>query len=122
MPAAQCRQIGGLGVEGEVPDLVEDDQWRSFKLAQVSLQTLIMAAGCKPHHRLGRRGEEDSVAGQASLHSQRNRQMGLAGAGRPKEDHVLPALHEGQGRQRALAGCPGVEHRLPPHAALPAPR
>ncbi|GAA2406215.1 hypothetical protein GCM10010191_12760 [Actinomadura vinacea] len=48
---------------------------------------------------LGRGGERDAVAGLAGPDAQADRQVGLAGAGRAEEHHVLPGGDEVQGAQ-----------------------
>ena len=103
-------QVGGLGVEGDVAHLVDDDQRCALQLAEVGLQMLLVVGCGQPHHPLGRRRELDPVASQAGLHPQRHRQMGLPGARRTEEDHVVPGLDEGQSGQ--------VEHHLLAHAGL----
>jgi hypothetical protein len=42
----------------------------------------------------GRSAEKDALAGQARANRQGNREVGLAGAGRAKEDHVFAGVQE----------------------------
>src|SRR5919197_3891155 len=75
-------QVRRLGVEGDVADLVDDDQRHEAEPAQLGLEVAGALRVAEPRHPLGRGGEGDPVAGQAGAERERDRQMRLAGAGR----------------------------------------
>ncbi len=78
-----------MGVEGDVADFVDDDQ----RDASESFEFVVEAAGAfsggESVDPFGRGGECDSVAAAGGLDAERDREMGLAGAGRSQEDDVV---------------------------------
>jgi len=82
-------QVGGLGVEGDVADLVDDDERGALQQPQVVLQPILMVGGRQLRDPLGGCGKLDPIPGQAGLEPQGDRQVGLSGAGWAEEDHIL---------------------------------
>jgi hypothetical protein len=60
-----------------------------------------MVRGGEPVDPFGRGGEQDAVPGLAGTDRQSDREVGLAGAGRAEEDHILAG---GDEVQRAEVG------------------
>jgi hypothetical protein len=82
-------QVGGLGLEGHVADLVDDQQRIAAQAAQLVLQPAgVMGLG-QPADPLGGGGEQHPVTGLAGPDGQAGGQVRLAGAGRTEQQHVL---------------------------------
>jgi hypothetical protein len=92
-------QVGGLVLERDVADLVDDQQWVAAQPPQFVLQAaggVVVGEAVDP---LGCGGEQDPVSGLAGADRDSGGQVGLAGAGWAEEDDVLPAGDEVQGAQ-----------------------
>ncbi len=92
-------QVGGLGFEGDVADLVDDQQWVAAQPDQLVLEAARVVGLGEPGDPLGGGGELDAVAGLAGADRDPGGQVGLAGAGWAEEDHVLLGDHEVQGAE-----------------------
>lgn len=106
-------QVGGLAFEGQVADLVDDEQVVALEAAQLVVEGVAVLGGLEAVDPLLGGGERDAMAGLAGLDRQRDRQMGLPGPWGPEEAdvHVLGGpgeLGEVQD-QRLLGGGLGGE-------------
>ena len=86
-------------VEGDVADLVDDQQPVAFEPSQLSVQASGLAGGGQPGDPRRRGVEEHRVAGVDGLDAQRDGQVGLADPGWPEQDQVVSARDEGSGGQ-----------------------
>jgi hypothetical protein len=90
-------QVGGLGLEGDVANLVHDQQRIASEADELVLQPAACVGVGEPGDPLGGGGEQHPVAGLAGPDAQADGQMGLAGAGW--------ARRRGAGSCRRLRGC-----------------
>jgi hypothetical protein len=74
-------EIGGLGVEGDVADLVDDDQGDEAEPAQLGLEVALALGVAEAGDPLGRGRERDPLAGEAGADRERDREVAFAGAG-----------------------------------------
>lgn len=58
-------QVGRFGFEGDVADLVDDQQWQAAEFDQFVLEVAAVVGGGESVDPLGGGGESDSVAGLA---------------------------------------------------------
>ena len=84
-------QVRGFGFEGDVADLVDDQQRVAAEPAQLVLQPAGVVGVGEPVDPFGRGGELDPVPGLAGADREAGGEVGLAGAGRAEEDDVLLA-------------------------------
>ena len=92
-------QVRGLGFEGDVADLVDDQQRDPAEPDQLVLQPAGGVGVGEAGDPLGGGGERDPVPGLAGPDPQPDGQVGLAGAGWAEEHHVLLGGDEVQGAQ-----------------------
>jgi hypothetical protein len=92
-------QVRRFGLERDVSHLVDNQQRVAAQPDQFGLQGAAVVGGGEPVDPLGGGGEQHPVPGLASPNRQPDRQMGLAGAGRAEEHHVLASGDEVQGAQ-----------------------
>ena len=92
-------QVGGLGLEGDVADFVDDEQRVAAQADQFVLEASAVVGLGEPGDPLGGGGEQDAVPGLAGADSEPDGEVGLAGAGRSEEDHVVPGGDEVQGAE-----------------------
>ena len=92
-------QVGGLGFEGDVADLVDDQQRDAAEAGELVLEAAGVVGVGEAGDPLGGGGERDAVAGLAGPDAQPGGQVGLAGAGRPEEHDVVFGGDEVQGAQ-----------------------
>ena len=105
-------QVRGFGFEGDVADLVDDEQrdsGRAWTSSACSRPAWWASARRATHSAAV--ANSDPVPGLAGADGEADRQVGLAGAGRAEEHHVLFA-------RRRSPGCPGGRSvsRLRPRA------
>ena len=94
-------QVGGVGLEGQVAELVDDQQLGLGVEGQSFLQAAFGVALGQGGHQ-GRRGDEQHrVALADRLAAERDRQMGLADAGRPQQEQSLAVRHPSAGGEVA---------------------
>jgi len=94
-------QVGRLGFERDIADFVDDQQRVAAQADQLGLQPPGVVGLGEAGHPLGGGGEAHPVPGLAGADRQADGQVGLAGARRPEEHHVVA----GGGENR---GCPGA--------------
>ena len=88
-------QVGGLGVEWDVADLVDDQQRdRAASLSSSVSRRPWRWASASMRDPFGGGAECDAVAGQAGADAERDREVSLAGPGRAEQDDVLAAVKE----------------------------
>jgi len=80
----RCR----LGVEGDVADLVDDDQWQAADAFELLVEAPAALGRREARHPLLGAGEGHAVAPTRGLHAEGDVEVRLAGARRPGEDHV----------------------------------
>ena len=85
-------QVGRLALQRQVADLVDDEQAVALQAPQLGVERVAVLGAFEAVDPLLGGRERDSVPGLAGLDGQRDRQMGLAGAGRPEEADVLVLL------------------------------
>jgi hypothetical protein len=81
-------QVGGAGVEGDVADLVDDQQRDPGQAAQFGLEAVAVVGAGQAHHPVRGGGEGDLVPGLGGADGEGDRQVGLAGAGWAEQDDV----------------------------------
>ena len=89
-------QVGGFGLERDVADLVDDDQWVAAQAGQLGVDAPGLMRFGKTGHPFGGGGEQDAMAGLAGPHRQPDRQVGLAGAWWAEKDDVVAGGDEVQ--------------------------
>src|SRR5579872_7381547 len=87
-------QVGGFGVEGDVADLVDDQERDEAEAAQLGLEAPLAFCLAEAGDPLGRGRELDALAGEAGADPERDREMRLAGAGRAEQQDVVAAVEE----------------------------
>ena len=87
-------EVGGLGIERDVADLVDDEQRDEGQPAQLGLEAALAFGVAEAGDPLGGGGELHALAGQAGADRERDREVGLAGAGRAEQDHVFLGVQE----------------------------
>jgi site-specific DNA recombinase len=87
-------QVGGLGVERDVAHLVDHQQRDEGEPPEFLVEAVLALGLGEPGDPLGGGLEEDPVAGEAGPDPERDRDVGLAGAGRTEQDHVLAGVQE----------------------------
>ena len=92
-------QVRGFGFERDVADLVDDEQRVAAEPDELGLQPAGVVGVGEPGDPLGGGGEQDPVPGLAGPDRQPDREVGLAGAGRAEEHHVVLGGDEVQGAQ-----------------------
>jgi len=92
-------EIGRLPLEGQVADLVDDEQVVALESAQLGLELVAVLGRLEARDPLLRSGEGDPEAALARLQRERDREVGLAGAGRAEEADIRPLLDPGELRQ-----------------------
>ena len=75
-------QIRGLTLEGQIADLVDDQEAVALQSSQLGVQRVAVLGLLEPVDPLLGGCERDAVPGLAGLDRQRDRQLRLAGAGR----------------------------------------
>jgi len=78
-------QVGGLGFEGDVADLVDDQHRVAAKPDELVLKPADVVGVGEPGDPLAGGGELEAVAGLAGADRQAGGQVGLAGAGGPRK-------------------------------------
>jgi len=92
-------QVGGLGFERDVADLVDDEQRVAAEPDQLGLQVAGVVGGGEPVDPFAGGGEGDAVPGLAGADAEPDGEVGLAGAGRAEEDDVVLGGDEVEGAQ-----------------------
>ena len=92
-------QVRGFGLEGDVADLVDDDQRVAAQPGEFGLQPSVVVGVGEAGDPLGGGVEQDPVPGLAGPDRQTGRQVGLAGPGWAEEHHVVPGGDEVQGAE-----------------------
>jgi hypothetical protein len=92
-------QVRGLGFEGDVADLVDDEEWVAAEAAELVVETAGVVGGCEPVDPFGCGRERDAVAGLAGSDREADREVGLAGAGRAEEHDVVACCDEVEGAE-----------------------
>ena len=92
-------QVGGLGLEGDVADLVDHDQRVAAEADELGLQPAGVVGVGEAGDPLGGGGERDPVPGLAGPDREAGGQVRLAGTGRAQENGVVPGGDEVQGAQ-----------------------
>ena len=87
-------EVRGFGIEGDVADLVDDDQRDEGEPAQLGLELALAFGFAEPGDPLGRGRELHALAGEAGADPERDREVRFAGPGRAEQDHVLAAVEE----------------------------
>jgi len=87
-------EVRGFGVEGDVADLVDDDQGDEAQPAKLGLEVALSLRVAEARDPLGRGRERDPLAGEAGADRERDREVGLAGPRRAKQDRVLARVEE----------------------------
>ena len=77
-------QVRRFGFEGDVADLVDDEQRVAAEALEVVLQDAVVVGVGEPVDPFGGGGEGDAVPGVAGPDAQADGQVGLAGAGGPR--------------------------------------
>jgi hypothetical protein len=103
-------ETGLLAGEGQITQLIEDEDPRVDQLLQRALQAVLLASPEQPAHEAFQGEEQHRVAGLHGLDPEGDGQVGLAHAGRAEQDDVLGPLHEAQARQ--LSDDLAVDRRL----------
>ena len=92
-------QVRGFGFERDVADLVDDEQRVAAEADEFGLQPAGVVGVGEPCDPVGGGGEQDPVPGLAGPDRQADGEVGLAGAGRAEEHHVVLGGDEVQGAQ-----------------------
>src|SRR6202020_2679240 len=87
-------QVGGVRVERDVADLVADQQRNPLETGELLIEPSLTLGVCEQRDPLGCGSEDHALPGQAGADRQRDRQVRLAGAGWPEQDHVFLAVQE----------------------------
>ena len=87
-------EVGGVRVEGDVADLVDDQQRDPLQAIELCVEAALALGVGEQRDPFGGGLERDAVAGETGADSQGDAQVGLAGAGRPEQDDVLLAGEE----------------------------
>ncbi|GJE68457.1 hypothetical protein LNAOJCKE_5701 [Methylorubrum aminovorans] len=113
-------QVAATGDDGEVADLVHDQQRGPAEIADALAQGAVALGLGQRGHEVGQRREHDAAPGLDRLDGERDRQMALAGAGWSEQMDDLGPVDEGQFRQRqdALAVERGLEGKVEPGQRL----
>ena len=82
-------QVGGFGFEGDVADLVDDDERVAPEPGEFGLDTAGVVGFSESGYPFGGGGEQDTVPGLAGPHGQADREVCFAGARWPQEDSVV---------------------------------
>jgi hypothetical protein len=107
-------QVGGLALQGEVADLVDDQQPVAFEAAQFVVEVVAVLGGFQAGDPLLGGRERDAVAGLAGLDRQRGCEVGLAGAGRVGVELLMLLIRCRSvcGWWPRLVGCGGSNSRF----------
>jgi len=81
-------QVRGFGFEGDVADLVDDEQWDASEAAELVVEAALGVSVAEAGDPFRGGGERDAVAGLAGADGDPDREVGLAGAGRAEEHDV----------------------------------
>jgi hypothetical protein len=92
-------QVRCFGLEGDVADLVDNQQRIPGEPGQLGLEPAGVVSLSEPIDPLGGGGEQHPVPGLAGSDAQAGREVGLPGSGWAEEDHVLLGGDEVQGAQ-----------------------
>jgi hypothetical protein len=87
-------QVGGLGIERDIADLVDHEQRDERQAPQLCVERIVALGLGEPGDPLGGGRERDAVAGQAGANRDGDREMALAGAGRAQQDDVVLGVQE----------------------------
>jgi hypothetical protein len=82
-------QVRGFGFEGDVADLVNDEQWDPAEFDQFVFESAGVVGVGEAGDPLGCGGERDPVPGLAGPDPEPDRQMRFPGAGRSEEHDVV---------------------------------
>ena len=101
-------QVRSVLFEGQVADLVDDDESVAAQLGQFGGEPSGAVGVGQAGDPVGGGGEQDPVSVAAGGHAEGDRQMGLSGAGWSEEDNIAGFGEEpagGQGRDLVADGC-----------------
>ncbi len=85
-------EVGRLAFERQVADLVDDQQVVALEAAQLGFELVAVLCLLEPRDPFLRGREGDAVAALAGFQAERDREVRLAGAGRPEEADVAALL------------------------------
>ena len=94
METRREHEVRGFGVERDVADLVDDEQRDERQALQLGLELALAFGLAEPGDPLGGGRELHALPGEARADPERGRDVGLAGAGRAEQDHVLAGVQE----------------------------
>ena len=83
-----------MRVERDVADLVDDQQRDALEPVELVVEAALALGVGEQRDPFGRGAERDALAGEAGADPERDREVGLAGAGRAEQDDVLVAGEE----------------------------
>ena len=87
-------QVAAAGDDGQVSDLVDDQESEAAEEADLLAQGSFALRLCQGADQVGQSGEVDAFGRPDRLDAEGDRQMALAGAGRPEEVEGLAAVDE----------------------------
>jgi site-specific DNA recombinase len=67
-------QVRGLGVEGDVADLVDDHQWDALELVELGVEAAVASCVGEQRDPFGRGAEQDALAGEAGADGEGDRE------------------------------------------------
>ena len=114
------KQIAAAGHDGQVADLVDDQQRGAGKEPDALVQTAFALGAGELAEQVGQGAEVDAAAGFDRLDAERGGEMAFAGAGRAEEMDDLVARDEPElgERQDAIAIERGLEREVEPGERL----
>jgi hypothetical protein len=92
-------QVGRVRVEGQVADLVNDQERVAGEFDELGRQGAVLVGSGKSGDPVGGGGEGDAVSCLAGAYAQADGEVGFAGAGRAEEDGVVAGGDEVEGAQ-----------------------
>ena len=122
------KQVAGAGADRQVADLVGDQERGPAEKPYTLTQRALAFGPRQRGDNVGERGEVDAAPGADRLNAEGNGEMGLAGAGRPKQvQHLVAAdkieLRQGQNTvaverrlEQEVVALQGLDRGKPGHA------
>src|SRR5205085_33134 len=107
-------QVGGLALQRQVADLVDDQQPVAVQAPEFVVEAVAVLGLLEAVDPLLRGGEQGPMPGLAGLDRQRGREVALAGAGRVGVELLMLWIRcrSGCGWWRRLVGCAGSSLRF----------
>jgi hypothetical protein len=87
-------EVGGVRVERDVADLVDDQQRDALEAVELLVEAALALGVGQQRDPFGRGSEHDAMPGKAGADPQGDREVCLAGPGWPEQDDVLLAVKE----------------------------